>query len=487
MKTPDQARIATAGEDLHVIHQALGAILERFYSQGPNSPVVAHQSRESLYAQFHRPAPPATGTGLAAALRDFETRVLPASVRTWHPLFLNQMFAGAPPASLAGDALAGVMNTTLATWEAAPAATIIEKTVSEWMAALLGLPEGASGIFVPGGSMANLLGLALARDTRLAKDNGRRGLATAPAGAILCSEATHYSIANAARLLGIGTEGLVTVKTGTRMEMDPSDFPRALGECARRGRHPFAIVLTAGAPVTGGVDPLAALVPLAHQHGLHVHVDAAFGGTLAMTRERPRLAGIEAADSITWDAHKWLHVPLPCSALLVPDASRLKAVFENPAGYLFHSREETGPVDDLGRYTPLCAKRFDALKLWLVWQAWGTEGLRAMAESRLALAERFHGLLEASPDFVPAYKPVTPIQCFRHCPPGMPPAPPDAMHRWIREQLRERGHAFINLATLEGSSHFRVILINPLTRETDLIRLLDDIRALAREYCATLP
>ena len=471
--------------DWPLIQQQLSAILHRYYTQPAGMPVVQHHSRAALYQEFHEPAPPETGLGMPAVLGDFESRLLSRSVQTWHPLFLNQMFAGAPLAAVAGDCLASMLNTTLATWEASPAATVIERNVTEWMAGLLGLPAGSSGIFVPGGSMANLLALTVARDRVLNPQGTARGLAGTRPGAIICSRATHYSVSNAARLLGIGTDGVVMVATDPhRLEMQPAAFAAALDECTRRGRTPFALVLTAGSPITGGVDPLAELVQRGHDHGLHVHVDAAFGGSLSLTSRRSLLAGIERADSVTWDAHKWLHVPLPCSTLLVPDPRVLREVFENPAGYLFHAGEETGLVDDLGRYTPLCAKRFDALKLWLVWRAWGTTAFRQMAESRLALAAQFHQTLAAAPDFQPAFEPVTPLLCF-HYQPGVAPERSDAMHRWIREQLRQRGHAFINITRLADVEQFRVILINPLTTADDLQRLLANIRELGREFLET--
>lgn len=487
MTTQPNKRPALSGEEaLASLQSVLTGILTRYYRQAPAAPVVGHASREALYQAIHQDAPPSGGQGMAAALATFEQRILASSVMTWHPLFLNQMFAGAPAEAVAGDALAAMLNATLATWEAAPAATVVEQTVAGWMAGLLGLPRGSSGIFVPGGTTANLLALALARDRILGHATSASGLSNLPPGAILCSQATHYSVANAARLLGIGTEGVVMVATGVRQEMRPEAFPEALAECARRGRRPFALVLTAGAPVTGGVDPLAEMVPLGREQGVHVHVDAAFGGTLSLTSRRALLRGIEGADSVTWDAHKWLHMPLPCSALLVPDPAALRQAFENPATYLFHETDDAGPVDDLGRYTPLCAKRFDALKLWLAWQAWGTDGFRQLAESRLDLTQWFHRTLSEAADFQPAYEPATPIVCFRHRAGGSPDQQ-DAMHRWIREQLRERGEAFINLTQLDGAQHFRAILINPLTARDHLLHLLETIRTLGREYRATHP
>ena len=474
-------------QNLQDLVRGLNGILTRYYTQPAGTPVIRHQSRSTLYGDFHEPAPPETGLGMTAVLNDFEARLLPQSIQNWHPLSLNQMSAGAPPAAVVADCLTAMMNPTLATWEAAPAATVIERNVTEWLAGLLGLPAGSSGIFVPGGSMANLLALAIARDRVLSRAAAQTGLAGTTPGAILCSQSTHYSVVNAARLLGIGSEGVILVATGPRLEMLPGAFDEALAECSRRGRTPFALVLTAGSPLTGGVDPLAELAPRGHRHGLHVHVDAAFGGTLSLTHRRSLLAGIEQADSITWDAHKWLHMPLPCSALLVPDPLVLREVFENPAGYLFHDGDESGhQVDDLGRYTPLCAKRFDALKLWLVWRAWGTAEFRRLAESRLELTAWFHTVLTAAPDFDSAYEPVTPLVCFRHRP-ELDPERRDGMHRWIREQLRQRGHAFINIARLADAEQFRVILINPLTTRNDLLGLMTEIRELGRDFLASTP
>jgi L-2,4-diaminobutyrate decarboxylase len=473
--------------DVRRIHAKLGEVLEEFYGDPDSAPVVPYRSKGILFAELHRPSPPEKGAGFDEALDRFRRDILPGSIRTWHPLFLNQMFAGAPPEAVAGDCLASMLNATMATWEAAPAATIVERDVIEWMASLLGMPAGSSGILLPGGTMANIFALAMARDRVLIPDAVRTGLHGAPRGAILCSEGSHYSIANAARLIGVGTDGLVRIPCNDRLEILTEAVPHVLDDCAARGLTPFAIVLTAGIPITGGVDPIAPVLPICRERGIHVHVDAAMGGTLALTAGgRHRLDGIEQADSVTWDAHKWLHVPLSCSALIVPDVRRLKEAFGNPAGYLFHADADPDPaVDDLGRYTALCAKRFDALKLWILWHSWGTEGFRRLAESRLALAYEFHGALASSGDFAAAAEPATPIVCFRYLPSGhesMAPAAQDSMHEWIRGELRRRGHAFVNITRLRGREHFRAVLVNPLTRMQHLLALLDQIRALGREY-----
>jgi glutamate/tyrosine decarboxylase-like PLP-dependent enzyme len=475
--------------NLDRLQEQLFEILRDFYGASGSASLVQHETRERLHREFHRETPPRQGRGMEAALLDFKDRVLPRSIRTWHPLFLNHTFAGAPVEAVIGDCLASMLNTTLATWETSPAATVIERNVSEWMAGLLGMPAGSAGIFLPGGSMANFCALALARDTRLAGAKSR-GLYDAPRGAILCSEAAHYSVMNAARLLGIGDRGVVAVRTsGPRLEMDPSGFEAALAHCRGVERRPFALVLTAGLVLTGGVDPLEPLVRLGHAHGLHVHVDAAFGGTLALTNRARLLEGIGGADSVTWDAHKWMNMPLPCSVLLVPDARALRKTFENSSSYLFHGSGDSERAEDLGRFTPLCGKRFDALKLWLVWNAWGTATLRRLAQSRLDLAGRVHRMLSRAADFRPAYEPVTPTLCFRHIPnwlAGAPAAAADAMHRWVREQLRAQGRAFINIAALNGAEHFRVVLVNPLTTIASLEQLLGQIRRLAARYHAAV-
>ncbi|CAM2065072.1 hypothetical protein SCOR_06825 [Sulfidibacter corallicola] len=467
-------------------------MLTENYVAPETTPCVPPRDEEELKRELWQVEPPARGLGLDGALDLFREKVLAKSIKTWHPLFLNQMFAGASVPAIIGDLLAGLMNPTLATFEASPAGTLIERVVSSWMAQMVGMKPGSSGIFLPGGSLSNLMGLTVARNSKLGGDVRSRGVSSDRKVAILCSAGCHYSITNAANLLGLGTDSVIKVATNERNEMRIEDFKEKLAWCDANDVYPFAVVATMGITVTGGFDPLAEIVEVCRGRDIHIHVDAAFGGGHALTRDgRELFRGIEEADSVIWDAHKWLHTPLTCTVLLVPDPLVLKQTFASNADYLFHDPDHEADItDDLGQYTILCGKRFDALKVWLLFQTYGVEYFQAIAEDRWAFAQQVQELLKADDDFEPCYELRSPLLCFRFMPDALRKADSayrDALHRWCRTRIMEEGTSLFNMSKLGGTSTYRMILINPLTEMRHIESLIADLRRLGYAYMEANP
>jgi len=472
------------------VSRELQAIMSDFYLNVDSRPAYPHIAKQDVIDAIHEPEIPRQGQGLTATLREFRERIVPTSVRTWHPRFMNQMFAGAPLPGAIGDFLVSMANPTLATWEMGPAATIIERDASQWMAQILGMPHGSSGIFLPGGSLSNLLGLTVARNQRLDTHVVSKGMRhEEKQGVILCSDSCHYSMANAANLLGIGKDHLIKVASNERGEMLIDDLRAKLAMCDANDWKPFAVVATMGLTVTGGFDPLGDIVDICRGRGIHIHVDAAFGGGITVTEEGKKLfAGIEHADTAIWDAHKWFHAPLACTALLAPDAGIFKHVFSSNAEYLYHPQEEEiDYADDLGQYTLLCGKRFDALRVWFVLKTFGLDALRGEALERLETVRLFYALLKDDPDFEPSYEPVSPIMCFRYRPKetaGFDNQALDKLQRWIREESKRRELGMFNIARFKGYDHLRAILINPLATLSHVKDTMAAIRELGREYLA---
>lgn len=470
--------------------QKITNIIENYYQNPEQEPVIPFRTKQALLEQFRENQPPKGGVGFDRILDYFRDEILNQSVKTWHPLFMNQMFAGASFPSITGDLLASMMNPTLATWEMSPVATIIERNVSEWMAQLIGLPEGSSGIFLPGGSLSNLMALSIARNQRLDPNIKTAGMYGQKPGAILCSAGCHYSIANAAHLLGLGTDHVIKVETNERNEMLIEDFRAKLKSCQEQGLQVFAAVATMGITVTGGFDPLSEIIPICKEHNIHIHVDAAFGGGMCFSEEGKRLLkGIEHVDTVIWDAHKWLHTPLTCTVLLVPNAGVLKHIFNTNANYLFHPQDEDIPeVEDLGKYTILCGKRFDALKVWMLFKALGTEYFARVVEERLNFTQQVYELIEEDPLFTASYTPVSPIVCWQFkAEPEWDQAYMDRMHRWARETCKQRSLALFNITKLRGEDHFRAILINPLTKMHHFEEVLSHLKAMRQEFLEKFP
>ncbi|MFA8341838.1 MAG: aspartate aminotransferase family protein [Rhodothermaceae bacterium] len=475
--------------DIEKISKKLVDILEEYYVQPEKNPVVPKYDKQNSVNKFSEAEPPQKGEALENVINYFKTEILSESVKTWHPMFLNQMFPGVSFPSIVGDYMASMMNPTLATWEIAPVASIIERNVVKWMAEIIGMPEGSSGVMVPGGSLANLMALTIARN-KISPEIAKTGIT--PNNVIICSETAHYSVKNAANLLGIGINNLVTVKTNERNEIDSEDFKLKLKYCEENNLNPFATVLIIGNTVTGGTDKLREIAELCKERKIHIHVDAAFGGGLSLTSDSKDIFdGIELADSICWDTHKWFHTSLTSTALLVPDATVLKDTFNTNADYLFHpDNDGIEEAEDLGKYTLLCGKRFDSLKTWILWKTLGTEGLREIADSRIKLVNDFYNTLDQDPDFTPSYRPKTPIQCFRFTSQKLENASTeylDRMHRWIREQFKVDQKAFFNVANLNGKIHFRAILVNPLTTIEHLNFIMKEIKVYAEKFIEENP
>jgi glutamate/tyrosine decarboxylase-like PLP-dependent enzyme len=352
----------------------LESVLTEQYLLTEEKPLLRFREKEDVLSDLFEAEPPSDGMGLERALELYREKVSPDSVQTWHPAFFNQMSTGASLPAVLGNTLASMINGTLSTFEASPSATVIERVVARWMARLLGMKPGSSGIFISGSSIANFMALVVARNKNLNPELKQRGLQNVEEqGVVLCSEASHYSIKNAVNLMGLGTDRLVMVKTNERNEMRVDSLREALEDCDYRGLKPFAIVATLGSTVTGGFDPLADIIEVCRGRNIHVHVDAAFGGGMALTkRAETCFKGIEEADTVTWDAHKWLHAPLTCTVLLAPNPRIFRQSFNSDAEYLFHApNEPVSMVEDLGQYTVFCGKRFHALAIWLMFQAYG--------------------------------------------------------------------------------------------------------------------
>lgn len=479
-------------KDIDEISSILSEILKEHYINPESKPVTPAPDKNYFIKKYHNEEMPGEGIGLSKALELFRDQILKDSVKTWHPHFMNQMFPGASFPSVVGDMMASMMNPTLATWEISPAATLIEKNVASWMANILGMPKGSSGIFLPGGSLANLIALTVARNNILGPGTASKGIDYSKKPVILCSETAHYSIGNAANLLGIGIDNIIKIATNERNEILLEDFVNKLEFCEREGLTPFAVVAIIGSTVTGGVDPIRQMAEICKGKNIHFHVDAAFGGGLALTtRKEIALDGVELADSICWDAHKWFHSSLTTTLLAFPDMSILKETFDSNADYLFHGTGESDEAtDDLGRYTLLCGKRFDALKIWLLWKSYGTDELKKIAESRIQLATDFYQVLNEDNDFQPDFEPVAPIMCFKYLPQnlrGQNIEYLDNMHRWIREQIKIEQIAFFNHAQLNGSVHFRMVLVNPLTKIEHLQMILGEIKKKGQEFIKLYP
>jgi glutamate/tyrosine decarboxylase-like PLP-dependent enzyme len=424
---------------------------------GPRSALSPAQLAEAVEAIDPCPE---EGAPLDRVLDDLAP-VLDGSLRLGDPRTVAHLHPAPLISAAAAELAIGVTNQSMDAFDASPAATFVEDALVGWLAREHGLGAQGSGVMTMGGTASNLLGLLLARD-RAGEDVRSHGLPP-NRWRIVASAASHDSIRRSAALLGLGTEAVIGVETDATGAMSLEAF-----DAATEGEHVIAVVGTAGTTDLGAIDPLDALADRAQAHGAWFHVDAAVGSGLVLSRsQRPRLKGIERADSVTADLHKLWWQPFSASALLVPDVEILKAV-HHASDYLNRPEDEAeGQLNLVGRSLDT-SRRFDALKVLIALRATGRRRLGEMIDQVLALAQYAGAAIERRPELELLTPPSTVMVAFRH-------AGDDATNIRIHRDLFNSGRAVIGRTRVKGRVSLKLTLLNPHTTERDIDGLLDAI------------
>jgi glutamate/tyrosine decarboxylase-like PLP-dependent enzyme len=479
----------------------VGALLHDYVASAEDrdAPVVRFTGPEQLREAFRQ-----AGVGLAldepqaplaveSLVRAVE-QTLAHSVRTQHPRFFNQNFAGADPVAVLGDWLAAALNTTVATYEAAPVFTLMEQEVVKRLAHLAGLSP-AEGVLNPGGSMSNLSALHLARH-RAAPEVLKQGLHAAPRLVAFTSEQAHFSLERAMALAGMGRESLIKVPCDEAGRMRPDALEDAVCQSRARGERPFFLNATTGTTVLGAFDPLPELAEVARRHGLWLHVDGCHGASVLFSeRHRHLMRGVEAADSLVWNPHKMLGITQQCSVLLVRHPGLLRECFSTKAAYLFQA-DKNHVEQDLGELSFLCARRADSLKLWLTWKARGDEGFAHRIDHAMELAAYTAARVSEDRRFRLAFTPSFSHVCFWWVPPDLRPLEdwraPEVharLHRLsvaIKDRMQRAGTMMIGYQPLAGRPNFfRLLFINPAVTHQDVDTTLDLLDRYGTEADAT--
>jgi L-2,4-diaminobutyrate decarboxylase len=427
---------------------------------------------------------PRDGEPPAEVWADAWDRVVDGAIHLAHPMYVGHQVAPPLPHAVLADALASLLNQSLAVREMSPSGTPVEAQVIRWLCDAAGYPADADGTLVSGGSAANLTALLAAREARFpgAWAGGPARVPALARAVVFASPHAHYSIERAVAVLGLGSDA-VRAAPGAEGRMDPAGLEALLTEAERAGEVPLAVCATAGSTATGAFDPLDAIADVCARRGVWLHVDAAHGASFLLSPAlRGLLAGIERADSLSWDPHKMLWMPISAGALLVRERRRLEGAFRQSAPYLFHAGAE-GASADAGRMTLQCSRRFDALKLWICLRIHGTGELAVRMEHTVATTRALYEKLEAAPDFQPAHRPHANILCFRHLPAALAGRGDEAADRFqarLRERYNASGEGWITSTLLDGRRVLRVTLINPETGEAHLDRLVDGLRRAGR-------
>ncbi len=429
--------------------------------------------------QFHEPLP-VESSDLAAVHRQFMANILPYTVGNAHPGFMGWVHGGGTPVGMLAEMLAAGLNANLGGRDQIPVA--VEQQILDWMRELFEFPETASGLFVTGTSMANLIAVLIARTTTLGTNVRQQGVASADKRLrAYTSAGAHGCIAQAMDLSGLGSEALRIIPMNHRFEIDVDRLESALIADRKAGLTPFFVAGTAGTVDVGAVDDLAALSDLCHRHALWFHVDGAYGALARLAPDiAPRLAGIERADSIAFDFHKWGQVPYDAGFILVRNETLHYQTFASPAAYL--RRETRGvaagshwPCD----YGPDLSRGFRALKTWFTLKVYGARRIGEVISHTCALARYLQDQIMTTP-MLELLAPVSlNIVCFRYrC------QQPDQVNALIVTALHESGIAVPSTTTINGCLAIRTAIVNHRTQERDIDALLEATLALGAQYAA---
>jgi len=387
--------------------------------------------------------------------------------------FFGYVFGSGEPVAAVADLVASVVNQNVTAWRSAPAAVTIERTVVSWLAESLGC-KGFSGSFCGGGSSANLMALAMAREAKAPAN--QKG---AQPGMVYASDQVHMSIPKALALLGLGHDSLRLLPTDAGYRLRVEDLTEALESDRRAGKRIVAIVASAGTVNTGAIDPLPQMADLAKRYGAWFHVDGAYGALAALAVPE-RFVGLERADSLSLDPHKWLYQPLDCGCLLYRDAAAAQTAFSHSGDYakvLSHD-----PVEGFAFFEESAelSRRFRGLKLWISLRYHGMAAFREAIRRDLEHAQRLARKIAA----VPALELLAPVElsavCFRY----RQGSDPDGCNRAILRRVIERGRVYISNATLGGRFALRACFVNHRTTDADVDAIVEEVLAAAAEVQA---
>ncbi|XP_072417078.1 glutamate decarboxylase 1 [Chiloscyllium punctatum] len=414
-------------------------------------------------------------------------------VKTGHPRFFNQLSSGLDVIGLVGEWLTSTANTNMFTFEIAPVFTIMEEVLLKKMSTVLRWSQDESdGIFLAGGAMSNLYSILAARYKRFPEVK-TQGVASFPRMVLFTSELGHYSIMKGAMVLGLGTDNVIPVKCNSRGKIISAELEASIIEAKQKGFVPLYVNATAGTTVYGAFDPLNDIADICEKHNLWMHVDAAWGGGLLMSQKhRYKLTGIERANSVTWNPHKIMGVPLQCSAILIHEKGLLQNCNKMGAQYLFQKDKLYDVSYDTGDKTILCGRHVDVFKFWLMWKAKGTSGFEKQINKCLELAEYLHSKLKRRNDFKLVFddKPEHTNVCFWYIPPSLQEMPESAerdsqLHQVapkIKARMMEEGSLMVGYQPQgHNVNFFRMVFSNPATNKSDVDFLIEELVRLGKD------
>lgn len=444
-----------------------GAWIERYFAHPEAYRVLPAVRPGDVTAALPAQAPE-LGEPFGQIFADFERIIVPATTHWNHPRFFAYFATSAAPAAIVAEALSATLDVKAMLWRTSPAATELEEVTMRWLGRLLGLPPEWTGVIYDTASIAGFTALAAAREARdpEIRELGMAGRSLLPLR-IYVTDQTHSHVEKAAIALGVGRRNVVRVARDDAFRMRPDALRGNIEADRRAGMLPMAVVATVGTTSTTSIDPVPEIAAIAREHGIWLHVDAAYAGIAAIVPEfRHMLNSVELADSLVVNPHKWMFVPMDCSVLFLKDESIVRRAFSIVPEFVL-STPEADAVNYMD-YGLQLGRRFRALKLWFVLRHLGAEGLRQKLRGHIALAQEFAAWVGAESHWeVVAPHPLS-VVCFRYSPPGLDEAALEALNAAIVDAVNATGEVFISHTKTDGRYAIRLAIGNLRTQRDDV-------------------
>jgi len=435
---------------------------------------------EEVAARFEVPAPHGPA-GAEAAYEEFKENILPYPMGNIHPRFWGWYMGTGTVFGALSDFMASIMNPNLG--GGSHAANLVEAQVIDWVKEMIDFPKDASGLLVSGGSMANLVGLAVARNTQAGFDIRKLGMqGSAQRMMIYASTEVHSCSQKALELFGMGSDSLRKIPVKSDYTIDMDALQKAIDDDRQAGHRPICVIGTAGTINTGSVDDLNAIADLCEKEDLWFHVDGAIGAVAVLAENiKPKLKGIERADSVALDLHKWMHIPFEAGCAIVRSDKAHRGTFSLTPEYLAHETRGVAAGHWFSDYGVQLSRQFRALKVWMSIKEHGLDRFGRMIARNVEQAHYFGGLVESDPSLELLAPIGMDIVCFRFNPGGMDTQALNALNKEILMQLHEKGIAVPTYTTLNGTYCLRIAISNHRSTFEDFDLLATEVVRLGKE------
>lgn len=467
------------GEFREVGHRVVDLLAE-YFEHIEEKPVFPDVEPATLTKLFAEPLPEDPSSA-DEVLRELQEKLLPYCTHVGHPGYMGLITPSPNPVGVIADFICSALNQNIGAYTIGPSAVAMERRTVRWLTGLVGYGEQAGGNLTSGGMMANFIGLKLARDAvsgdRIQHDGIREPWA------MYTSEERHVSVDKAVDAVGLGRTALRALPTDTRFQLRLDALEAAIAEDRKRGVRPMCIVGLFGTTNTGAIDPIREQRKIADREGMWLHVDAAYGGGMLLSREfAVGDHGLEQADSITIDPHKWFYAPLDAGAILAKDERRLTASFGMKPAYLTDELDRANERYQYYVHGFEQSRRFRGLKVWMSFKRYGTRQIGEWIDGNVRQARHLYDRVAKHPEFEAATAPPMSAICIRYCGGDLSEAQSKELHAEVARRVESGGKFWISTTELKGKWWFRINPVNFRTRSEHIDQLL----ALLEQECRSV-